>query len=280
MDRIQAAAPAAVRRVGSLRIAASPEEEADCEAQLAAMRADGLPVEPYDGPEGRGLLLPTDGAFQPLERCRILARRARGAGARLYERTPPGEIADGRVRTPPGRVRCRSVIAAVDGGLERLFPELEGRVRTARLQMLATAPAPELRLPRPVYYRWGFEYWQQLPDGRIALGGFRDRAGEREWTLEAPAPTEPVQGMLEAFLRDHLGVRAPITHRWAGAIAFSAGSLPLLEEVRPRVWALGGYSGTGNVMGAVCGRAAAHLAQRGQSEHALAANGRAPRRRA
>jgi glycine/D-amino acid oxidase-like deaminating enzyme len=168
-------------------------------------------------------------------------------------------------------VRCGAVIAAVDGRLERLFPELEGRVRTARLQMLATAPAPEVRFPRPVYHRWGYEYWQQLPDGRIALGGFRDRAGEGEWTAEA-APAEPVQSMLEAFLRVHLGVRAEVTHRWAASVAFSAGALPVLEELRPRVWALGGYSGTGNVVGALCGRATAQLALRGTSDLAIAAN--------
>jgi glycine/D-amino acid oxidase-like deaminating enzyme len=272
IDRIETAAPRVVRRVGSLRIAASAEEEADCAAQLAAMRADGLPVEPYDGPEGRGLLIPTDGAFQPLERCRALARRAMESGARLYERSPAREIRPGLVVTPEGRVRCGAVIAAVDGRLERLFPELAGRVRTARLQMLATAPALEVRFPRPVYYRWGYEYWQQLPDGRVALGGFRDRAGEGEWTAEA-GPAEPVQSMLEAFLRDHLGVRAEVTHRWAAPVAFSAGALPVLEELRPRVWALGGYSGTGNVIGAICGRAAAQLALLGASELATAVNG-------
>jgi gamma-glutamylputrescine oxidase len=31
--------------------------------------------------------------------------------------------------------------------------------------------------------------------------------------------------------------------------------LPVVEEVRPKVWALGGYSGTGNVIGALAARA-------------------------
>ena len=61
IERIAAETPEAVRRVGSLRIAASAEEAEDCARQRAAMEADGLPVEPYEGPEGRGLLIPTDG---------------------------------------------------------------------------------------------------------------------------------------------------------------------------------------------------------------------------
>jgi len=42
--------------------------------------------------------------------------------------------------------------------------------------------------------------------------------------------------------------------------------MPVLEEVRPDVWAIGAYSGTGNVIGALCGRAVAELIVRGESE--------------
>ncbi|HEX8697084.1 MAG TPA: FAD-dependent oxidoreductase [Longimicrobium sp.] len=265
MDRIAAETPDAVRRVGSLRIAASGEEERDCAEQLRAMRADALPAEWYDGPEGRGLLIPTDAAFDPLRRCRSLARRAAEGGARLFEHSPAVELSGSGVRTPAGRVRAPRVIVAVDGGLARLFPSLAGRVRTARLQMLATAPLGEIRFPRPVYLRYGYEWWQQLPDGRIALGGFRDRGGEGEWTDEAE-PDGFVQEMIETFLRDRLGVDAPVTHRWAASVGYTADGLPVFEEMAPGLWAVGAYSGTGNVIGAVCGRAAAQLAVRGESE--------------
>lgn len=273
--RIAAETPEAVRLTGSLRIADSDEEEQDCRAQLEAMRADGLPAEWYDGPEGRGLLIPTDGAFNPLLRCRILARRALQAGARLFERSPALDVRTGEVRTAEGVVRCDRVVAAVDGRLERLFPELRDRVRTARLQMIATAPTDEVRVPRPVYARWGYEYWQQLPDGRIALGGFRDAGGEGEWTDESD-PSEVMQARLEAYLRERVGVRAPVTHRWAGCIGFTQTGLPLLEEVRPGVWVAGGYSGTGNVIGALCGRAAAELALGEPSELAEVFGSAAP----
>jgi gamma-glutamylputrescine oxidase len=263
--RIAAETPEAVRITGSLRIADTPDEVEDCRAQLAALHADDLPAEWYDGAEGSGLLLPTDGAFNPLLRCRVLARRAMDAGARLYEHAPAVQIRPGEVRTPAGTVRCEKVIVAVDGRLERIFPELEGRVRTARLQMLATAPTDEVRLPRPVYARWGYEYWQQLPDGRIALGGFRDQGGEGEWT-EDTDPCDAIQARLETLLRERIGVGAPVTHRWAASVGFTPTGLPVLEKVRPGVWAAGGYSGTGNVIGALCGRAAAELATEGASE--------------
>ncbi|MER3481486.1 MAG: FAD-dependent oxidoreductase [Meiothermus sp.] len=261
IERMTQETPQAIRRVGSLRIAASEEEERDCLEQHQALRADGFPCELYEGPEGRGLLIPSDGAFNPLLRCRILARQALERGVGLFEHTPALEISGQEVRTPKARIRCQRVIVAVDGGLERLLPELEGRVRTARLQMLGTAPAPEVHFPRPVYTRWGYDYWQQLPDGRIALGGMRDWALEEEWTY-ADEPSEAIQTRLEILLR-WIGVQAPITHRWAALVAYTGTGLPVMEEVRPGVWAVGAYSGTGNVVGAICGRAAAREAHLG-----------------
>lgn len=48
------------------------------------MKADNLPVEWYKGPEGEGLLVPTDGVFNPMTRVRTLATRAMDLGARLF----------------------------------------------------------------------------------------------------------------------------------------------------------------------------------------------------
>lgn len=251
--------PAVVRITGSLRIAADAAELADCQKHLAALRYCGFTAEQYRGPEGEGLLLPTDGVMQPLERVRAVAQRLRQREARLYEHSPVRKIVPGIVVTDGGTIQCDSVIVAVDGRLDQLLPELTGRVRTARLQMLATAPAPEVNFTRPVYYRHGYEYWQQLPDGSIALGGFRDHALQQEWTADAE-PTGFIQGLLEKFLRTHLKVTAPITHRWAASVGYTPDGLPILEEVQPKLWAVGGYNGTGNIVGSLSARAAARLA--------------------
>ena len=253
LDRIAAETPAGVSRHGSLRIAESSEELSDCERQLEAMRADGFSVEHYDGDQGRGLLVPGDGTFQPLVRCRSLAAHALDAGAHLHEGSRVTRIEAGCVRTERGCVRSDLVIVAVDGRLEQLLPELVGTVCSARLQMLATAPTTEVRLAHPVYARWGYDYWQQRPDGSIALGGARDLAEASEWTADA-VPTDEIQRALEHRLRDKLGVRAPITHRWAAIVGYTAGGLPVVAEVRPGVWAIGGYCGTGNVVGSLLGR--------------------------
>ncbi|MGH2686473.1 MAG: NAD(P)/FAD-dependent oxidoreductase [Actinomycetota bacterium] len=244
-----------MRRTGSLRIAGSDDEVPDCEQHLAALQADGLPAEWYEGPEGVGLLLPSDGVTNPLARCRVLAQRVLEGGARLFERSAAADVRGDLVTTHGGRVRCEGVIVAVDGNLEALLPELGSTVRTARCQMLATAPAPEAQFPRPVYIRWGYDYYQQLSDGRVALGGFRDHFESDEW-IDVDDPTDAVQTELERFLRDGLGVRAEVTHRWGGSIAFTPDGLPVLEKVRPGVVAVGAYSGTGNLLGPIFARRA------------------------
>lgn len=263
MDRMTAAAPEAVRRVGSLRVEDDEAGLAACARQAAALRVDGFAVEDHDGPEGRGLLFPDDGAMQPLARCRTLAAAATAGGARLFEHSPVTAVETGRVVTAEGEVRCHAVVVAVDGRLGLLLPELAGTVRPVRLQMLGTAPTDEVRVPRPVYLRGGFEYWQQLPDGRVVLGGFRDVGGAAEETGDSRAAA-PVQDALESMLRDRLGVTAPVTHRWAASVGFTATGLPYVGAVRDRVWAAGGYCGTGNVIGALCGRA---LAARALGQH-------------
>ena len=155
---------------------------------------------------------------------------------------------------------CGAVVVAVDGGLERVVPRLAGEVRTARLQMLATGPTAEVNIPRPVYARWGYDYWQQLADGRIAVGGQRDRFAAAEWT-DDPTPTPEVQAALDTVLRERVGVRhAPVTARWAACVGYSTGPLPVCRQVATGVWAVGGYSGTGNVLGSLYGRAATRQA--------------------
>ena len=79
---------------------------------------------------------------------------------------------------------------------------------------------------------------------------------ESEWTnISSPSPA--IQKRLETFLRDYLKVKAPVTHRWAALVSYTSDGKPLGEEVRKDVFVIGGYNGTGNIIGLVYGRLAA-----------------------
>jgi glycine/D-amino acid oxidase-like deaminating enzyme len=124
----------------------------------------------------------------------------------------------------------------------------------ARGQVLATAPLDEQLFACPHFARQGFDYWQQLPDGRIILGGFRDFSILTEMTNDETT-TEPIQEALDAFLRELLGYMPEVTHRWAGIFGLTQDLLPLVGPVpgHDGVWIAAGYSGHGNVLGLMCG---------------------------
>ena len=258
-ERLLSRFPSIARRTGYLRLAHDGEDERDCRAHLAALRDATFPAQWYDGPMGRGMLVVDDAVIDPLARCRLEAELVSSAGARLFERSPAVRLTTGAVETPGGVIRCRLTIVAVDGALASILPELEGRVWPTRLQMLASDPHPPLQLPHAISTRWGWDYAQQLPSGTIAFGGCRDVGGAAERTSDATV-TEAVQAALDRRFTEVLGAPPAVTHRWAATAGYTEDGLPVLGQLRPGVWATGGYSGTGNLFGAACGRAVARLA--------------------
>jgi gamma-glutamylputrescine oxidase len=271
----------AVRRVGCLRVAASEEEALHVLRHVEALHEDGFPAELVEGDDlppplrrlGRvACLTAHDGAVPPARWIRALAHAAEEAGVAIHEGSPvagpvpaPGE---GAVHTPGGIVRARHVVVAADGALPRLVPVYADRIRSRRLHMVATAPLPERILDGVVYARWGYEYFQQLPDGRLACGGFSDVDGEGSYTdVEEGSP-----GMwerLERYVHDDLGVGdAEITHRWVGVVGYGEDGRPFVGPVpgRDGLYVLGGYSGVGNLVGYVAGNAVAERIAAGRSE--------------
>lgn len=97
------------------------------------------------------------------------------------------------------------------------------------------------------------------------MGGFRDINEDNEWTHD-DFPAQPIQAKLEEFLRSHIKTKAPITHRWAGLVAYAKDAKPICEEVRPGVFAIGAYCGTGNIVGCIKGKQAAEWARKGLEE--------------
>lgn len=269
MDRIEATTPEAVSRIGALRIAElnrgdDAEELADTYAHRDALLADGFPVENYEGEQGVGILIPTDGTFHPAKRAVLLAKLAQAAGAQIFTHSPAIKIESGLVTTDQGSIKAKHIVVAVDGNLGKVLPEVSDLVQPTRLQMISTEPETKLKLKYAVYIRQGWDYWQQLPDGRIAIGGGRDLALDEEAT-DVVEPTKMMRDYLERKLQD-IGVTAPVEHHWAAIVSYTDSGLPIVKEVQPGVWAVGAYCGTGNVVGALLARSVVDQCIDGQSQ--------------
>ncbi len=131
--------------------------------------------------------------------------------------------------------------------------ECEYQIRGARNQViLAEFPGVEdngLWGDGIYYAREGFEYWRQLPDGRLLLGGARnqDIDGESTWNF---GNNDRVLRYLETDLLPKLsgGADANVTRRWSGILGFSDDDLPIvgrLPDTNGRVAFIVGFSGHG-----------------------------------
>ena len=253
LDRMAELAGDALQRPGSYRLAGDEEERDGIRLEYEALREDGFEAEWLEdvpsAAAGRfhgALSHPGDGSIQPARFVRRLAAAAAAAGAEFREHD---QVADVEA------LDAERVVVATDGYGHGLVPELADLIWPTRGQVIASEPLDDVLYDRPHYARQGFDYWQQLPDGRIVLGGFRDVSILDELT-EVEEITPAIQASLESFLFELAGREVEVTHRWAGIFGLTQDMLPLVGAVPgrdERIWVAGGYSGHGNVLGFACG---------------------------
>ena len=269
-------------RNGSFTLALS-QNEAEALAKSARMMADdGLRSDYLDDTEvGRlfpgagfkaGLFHPEDGEIHPVRFVRGLATSAERAGARFFENTTVTGIEQGTssvaLVTPKGRLEASMLLLASNAWTPLLHPFFESAIVGVRGQMLATEPLPRRLLPAPVYADFGFEYFRQLPDGRLLVGGGRRAALDAELGY-AEKPTDVVQSAIESFFFSCFPeARAlKVTHRWAGIMGFSCDELPSIGPVpgSVNVYAAAGYHGHGLGFAVSAARAVAEMMTKGRS---------------
>jgi len=254
LDRLELLAGDALTRPGSLRLATDEEELEQLRLEYAALCADGFTAEWRDpdalAPGLRhaflgGIFHPHDGSLQPARFALDLATRAVEAGVEVRERTRVESLAD---------LEAEQVVIATDGSGRGLLAELDEVIWPTRGQVVATAPLPQRLFEYPHYARDGFDYWQQVPNGRLVLGGFRDSSIMSELT-DVEETTPVIQEALDAFLVELLGEMPAVEYRWAGIFGLTQDMLPLVGRIpgRDGTWVAAGYSGHGNVLGLMCG---------------------------
>jgi len=252
LDRIDALAGDAFRRVGSLRLAVDADERDELRAEYELLREDGFAAEwvdafdpPLDGRYAGAIRHTPDGVLQPARLVRRLAALGADVGVEFREFERVESV---------GQSGAPTVVVATDGYPSGLLGELEGLIVPTRGQVIATEPIEERWFEVPHYGRHGFDYWHQTPEGRIVAGGFRDQSLESEFTaVEETTPV--VQDALEAFVAELAGRPLRVDYRWAGIFGLVLDFLPVVGRVTGQegVWVAGGYSGHGNVLGFMCG---------------------------
>lgn len=259
---------------GSVRLARTEEEAEDQRASVPLLREEGFRVAEVPVPNvvpaesarhfRAAFFDPDDGELDPVAFVRGLARHAESRGARLCEhtalRSARWHAGAWQADCDSARVRAGSLVLATNAFTPQLCPVLEPLIRPRRGQMLVTAPLTRRIARLPTYAHWGYQYWRQLADGRLLLGGWRDLDLDGEVGYE-DRPTQGIQRGIEGGLRQLVPEGAAIEGRWAGTMGFARDGRPLVGwlDAEHHLAICAGFTGHGMGMAAGCTEGLAEL---------------------
>lgn len=254
------------RAIASCLLALGEEELGELRQSEALLREDGFRVgwmgsgQDWVWRNGRplgGLLNPDDGSVNPVDLLRLLASKA----GPVFEHQEVFAVEPGpravTLRTAESAFSAPRVLVCTNAYAPLLFPSMTDLITPRRGQMMAVR-SPGLRLDCSYYANHGYEYFRQTSDGSVVVGGCRRAFADAEVGYE-DTTTAPVQGALERFAQDRLGLRAggyEVVARWSGTMGFSPDGLPLIGPIPgaagatdSRIWFCGGFTGHGMSMG-------------------------------
>jgi gamma-glutamylputrescine oxidase len=267
---------------GSLLLAETPEEARELEQAARAMQADGLDIiyhsrDPLERGYYAAIEQPQDAAVQPYQLVQAIFQQSGAelvASNEVYhiEQTSPECVT---VATRQVNFQARYVMLCTNAYSAHLDPYFAGKVIPTRAQCLVTAPlANGPVLNTCGYSDYGYMYYRDTFDGRLLIGGGRKQNTWLEYNTSDDRVTDPVQRVLEAYLRLRFPeVDAPVERRWAGIMGFSVDKLPLVGTLpgRPRAGFAVGFTGHGLALGAGTAERAVDMLLNGANPGAVSA---------
>jgi gamma-glutamylputrescine oxidase len=199
------------------------------------------------------LFLPGGGPLHSGRLVTGLARAAVGRGALISEGVTVRDVrlaADGvHITTDQGPLTATAVVLAANAWVGQVCPELRALVLPVRGQVQVTEPLAGGGLRGAWYLNHGYEYFQQLPDRRVVLGGMRWAAADREEGHDSADVNAALQQRLTNWFSELFPRWAPlpVAGHWAGIMAFTADRLPLIGALDEtgRAWVAAGFNGHG-----------------------------------
>jgi len=218
-----------------------------------------------------------DGTLHSSRYLAGVARAAERRGATIVRAAVSSIASTGdavRIVTDEGVIEAGQVVIALNAWSDTLVPELAGLVVPVRGQILAYQPtATVFRSAVGVDLTPTGEYWQQVADGSIVIGGCRADAPDADVGVRDMVPTDQVTGRIERILPDLFPELADlrVSRRWAGLMAFTSDRLPVVDLVPgvENAWVAGGFNGHGMTFGPRLGQLLAEAVRSGGTPGAL-----------
>lgn len=172
-----------------------------------------------------------DGEIHPVKYLNLLQQES---GATLYinQEVFGFETVGDRlvVKTNQFDLRTESVVLCTNAWSGQLSSWFKDKIAPTRGQIIVTEPVEPFL--EPAYCSFVLDYFRQLVDGRVLIGGFRNADVEREVGFSDEI-NPLINAKLEGFLHDHFprlrGAR--VDYRWSGVMGFSADGYPMVGSL-------------------------------------------------
>jgi len=196
-----------------------------------------------------------DGAhLHPLNYALGVARAARSAGVRIFERSRMLRRTSTRVETARGAVTARHVLIACNGYHADVESAVAARVMPINNFIVATAPLGAARaralIPGDVAAadsRFVVNYWRMTADHRLLFGG-GETYGYR-FPADIAALVRRPMARVYPQLRD-----VALDYAWGGTLAITTNRMPAFQRLGPDVFSAAGYSGHGIAIATLAGK--------------------------
>lgn len=169
------------------------------------------------------------------------------------------ELDDNSLITNNFQIQGKDIVLATNAYTSLILPNFKEFLFPIRGQMLALK-GEEYFMKHNVYASKMLCYFRQLPTKEVIIGGFRtlDEKNEVGYSDET---TDVIQTAFENFLKTYVPKTKDlkVSHRWAGTMGFSFDENPLVGEIKPHQYILGGYHGHGMGKAFACAEALSSL---------------------
>jgi gamma-glutamylputrescine oxidase len=259
------------QKCGSYLLACSEVESKEIKETVELLNQDGFEVELINERKINQLLKsqrfhsacfsPKDGALNPVKLIKGIGDIIKSHD-NIFEEHEVMDLemakdSKVKIRTNQRTFLSQMVVLATNAYSRSLFGVFKDLVIPTRGQILATEPVKEKLFDQKIVYAdWGYEYFRQVLDGTILLGGFRQLYSDVEIGFSDETTSEIQEGLYK-FLIEHFPQldKIKITHRWAGVMGFSKDGLPLVGALPQAPFVICAVGFTGHGMGFAFGLA-------------------------
>src|SRR5574338_21877 len=247
------------RNLGSWTLASTEHEVSVIGETVLRLQEKGVNVEWFDrgyvekrlsceGFQG-GAFYRDDGEIHPLKYLWYLAARIDCNAHVIENREVFGIDYQGEdivVKADRLRIKSGALVVCTNAWSGQLFSWFQDKIAPTRGQILVTEPVgPFLE---PAYCSFVLDYFRQLVDGRVLIGGFRNADVEREVGFSDeinPLINEKLEGFLNQHFPPLRGKK--VDYRWSGVMGFAADGYPMVGSLNedPRIFYNVGFTAHG-----------------------------------